>query len=108
MKMMHTMDDILENDTFDDLDDIFENDTFDDLGDDNDIDDEINLRNVKEKDNLLNKRKVFYVRGLMSDDNSEIYQIEEYITPSLNENREKIDLREKNVCDNCSQPNITQ
>ena len=111
-------DDIFDNDIYDDLDDdIFDNDIYDDLDDDDEIDnrhetddvyvnDDINLRNTIEKDNKLKKGKIFYVRGLMSDDQSEIYQIEEYLTPSsLDEN---INLREKNKCNNCSEPNLTQ
>ena len=100
------------NDTFNNFDDYFENnDTFYDDNETNETNDDIDdFRHLEEKKNKLNKptkRKKIY-RLLSNNSSSQEYQIEEYLTSSLIEENINYNLREKNNCSNCSNPNLTQ
>ena len=99
------------NDTLNELqkkDEQFDNET--EINDTNNFhENDNNLRNLEEKrsnsnENInINKKRIYRV---LSNDN-QIYQIEEYLSPSLSENI-NYDLREKNNCSKCSNPDLTQ
>ena len=82
------------------------NDTLKEFEEEIDSDEFLNLRflnSVKEKKSKIKKR----IKRILSNDSSEEFEIEEYLTPS-SYNSEGVELREKNNCTNCSENNLKE
>ena len=79
--------------------------------DEEDVDKSLNLRFLteKEKNHKHHERKK-RIKRIISNNSSEEFKIEEYLTPSSfnDSNSENIELRETTNCSNCSEQNINE